>query len=100
MVVKGPSRAEVGKKEDPLSETTLNEGVVKGLKGMNNSGDNQTEVTSFAQKSKQAKDFPHPQSGLPISDSIIDTVKFVANPPSRAQVDKKELPTSGSPVSD
>jgi hypothetical protein len=41
-----------------------------------------------------------PTSGSPVSDFFIDGLKKVASPPSRAQLEKKEMPTSGSPVSD
>lgn len=42
---------------------------------------------------------PQPQSGTPVSDKVIDTLKVVKDPPSRAQVGKK-LPQSGSIISD
>jgi hypothetical protein len=35
-----------------------------------------------------------------MSDIILDTLKVSQNPPSRAQIEKKELPTSGTPMSD
>ena len=41
-----------------------------------------------------------PTSGSPVSDFFLDGLKKMASPPSRAQLEKKEMPTSGSPVSD
>jgi hypothetical protein len=35
-----------------------------------------------------------------MSDVILDTLKVSQNPPSRAQLEKKALPTSGTPISD
>ena len=42
----------------------------------------------------------YPQSGSPVSDRVIDTLKQFQSPPSRAQVEKKEYPQSGTPGSD
>lgn len=38
-----------------------------------------------------------PTSGTPMSDAIIDTFKMIKNPPSRAQLEKKEEPKAGMP---
>lgn len=40
-----------------------------------------------------------PTSGTPVSDAIIDTFKMVKNPPSRAQLESKEMPKAGWPQS-
>jgi hypothetical protein len=32
---------------------------------------------------------PTPQSGTPVSDKVIDTLKVIKDPPSRAQLEKK-----------
>jgi hypothetical protein len=37
---------------------------------------------------------------MPVSDFTLDSLKHIINPPSRVQLDKKELPQSGMPVSD
>jgi hypothetical protein len=37
---------------------------------------------------------------MPVSDFTLDSLKHIISPPSRAQLDKKELPQSGVPVSD
>jgi hypothetical protein len=39
-----------------------------------------------------------PQSGTPMTDKIIDTFKMIQDPPSRAQVDKKDSTKSGTPT--
>jgi hypothetical protein len=43
---------------------------------------------------------PQPQSGTPVSDKVIDTLKFARNPEIKAQLESSTLPQSLTPASD
>ena len=79
----------------------MSDAIIDGLKKATGKGqDTQTaQIKSVSDYQDQKKESP--QSATPASDAIIDSLKTVQNPPSRAQTEKgKKLPQSGSIISD